>query len=92
MNGYCGPTDITATYAGVNITYEVSNKILKFNSTANFNTVLNQLETDYDTYNDNYDNQYPNYTANQLDDVDATNNFDEFKKVRDFQDIKKESN
>lgn len=80
----CTPP-ITKTYAGVTITYEPFNNILRFNSASDANAVLNQLEADYDTYNDNYDAQYPNYTAAQLDDADVANNFDEFKKYKDFE-------
>jgi len=82
----CTPP-ITKTYAGVTITYEPLNGILRFNSASDVNTVLNQLDADYDTYNDNYDAQYPNYTAAQLDYVDSINNFDEFKKYKDFENL-----
>lgn len=83
----CPNYDITATYAGVTITYEVLNHILKFNNASDFNTVVDQLETDYDTYNDNYDIQYPNLTPEQMDDMDAANNFDEFRPFKDFENL-----
>ena len=83
----CVKDDITSTYAGVSITYQVNNNILVFNSVNDVNTVINQLDADYDTYNDNYDNQYPNYTADQLDSIDVINNFDEFKKLKDFENL-----
>lgn len=83
----CVQNDITVTYAGVSITYEPGNGILNFNSINDVNTVINQLDTDYDTYNDNYDNQYPNYTTDQLDSMDVINNFDEFKKLKDFENL-----
>lgn len=83
----CPTNEVTATYAGVTVTYEVDNHILKFNSAADYNTVADQLDADYDNYNDNYDSQYPNLTSAELDDMDATNNFDEFKKFKDFESL-----
>lgn len=79
--------DETINYAGVQITYETSSGMLKFNSVADVNTVIEQLNTDYETYNANYDNQYPNYTADQLDSMDVINNFDEFRKFKDFENL-----
>jgi hypothetical protein len=81
------PCEITASYAGVNITYETAGGILRFNSASDFNAVVDQLEADYDSYNDNYDSQYPNLTPQQMDDVDAANNFDEFKPYKDFENL-----
>lgn len=83
----CVQNDITVTYAGVSITYEPSTGMLNFNSINNVNTVINQLDADNDTYNNNYDNQYPNYTVTQLDSMDVINNFDEFKKFKDFENL-----
>jgi len=83
----CPVPEITATYAGVTITYEVYNHILRFNSTNDFNSVVDQLEADYDTYNDNYDAQYPNLTPEQMDDIDVTNNFDEFATYKNFENL-----
>lgn len=83
----CVHDDIEASYAGVLITYEVSNQTLKFNSINDVNTVLDQLDADYDTYNDNYDALYPNYTVDQLDAIDSINNFDEFRKLKDFENL-----
>jgi hypothetical protein len=74
-------------YAGVSITYEPGDCILKFNSAADVNTVINQLNADYDSYNDDYDSQYPNLTEEQLDDMDEQNEFDEFQKFKDFENI-----
>ncbi len=76
---------ITAYYAGVAITFDAANNRLKFNSTADVFTVINQLNADYETYNDNYEAQYPNLTAEQLDDMDEQNGFDEFKPYKDFE-------
>jgi len=78
---------IVYTYAGVSITYEFNACILKFNSLADANAVLNQLEADYDNYNDDYDSQYPNLTEEQLDDMDEQNGFDEFQNFKDFENI-----
>jgi hypothetical protein len=83
----CPSDEITATYAGVTITYEAYNNILRFNSASDFNTVLNQLEADYDAYNDNYDAQYPSLTPEQMDDIDAVNNFDEFAPYKNFENL-----
>ncbi len=79
---------IATTYAGAFITYEAINgSILKFNNVADVNAVINQLDADYDAYNDDYDSQYPNLTAEQLDDMDEQNGFDEFKKFKDFENL-----
>jgi hypothetical protein len=58
---------------------------LSFNSTSDVNTVLNQLDSDYENYNTTYENQYPNYTSDQLDSLDSVNNFDQLKTYRDFE-------
>ena len=79
--------EVTGTYAGVTIRYETNNNILRFNSIQDVNTVLDQLDADYENHNDNYDNQYPNLTADQLDDMDAQTGFDEFKPFRDFENL-----
>ncbi len=76
---------ITAYYAGVAITFDAANNRLKFNSTTDVFTVINQLNADYETHNDNYEAQYPNLTAEQLDDMDDQNGFDEFKPYKDFE-------
>jgi hypothetical protein len=78
---------IIVTYAGVSITYETNNNILKFNSIANANAVLDQLDAEYDAHNENYENQYPNLTAEQLDDMDAQTGFDYLKTFRDFENL-----
>jgi len=83
VNG--GGTGITISYAGVNITYFSNNHILSFNSASDVNTVLNQLDADYENYNAAYENQYTNYTALQLDSLDSVNNFDELRTYRDFE-------
>ena len=77
--------DETIYYAGVQITYETSSGMLKFNSAVDVNTVIEQLNTDCENYNSNYENQYPNLTADQLDSVDVINNFDEFSPIRQFE-------
>ena len=74
-------------YAGVQVIFDAAGNILKFNSTADVNTVLNQLEADYETHNQNYENQYPNLTAEQLDDMDEQTGFDQFKPMRDFENL-----
>lgn len=82
----CPVSEITATYAGVTITYEVSNNLLRFNSVADLNTVLDQLDADYDSWNDAYDNNYdPNLTSDQMDDIDDQTGFDEFHSFRVFE-------
>jgi hypothetical protein len=86
FNGGCG-NEITATYAGVTITYEANSNILRFNSTQDVNTVLSQLDADYDYHNDTYEDQYPNLTAEQLDAMDAQTGFDQFKPFRDFENL-----
>jgi hypothetical protein len=76
---------LVVSYAGVNITYEINNHILKFNSADDVNTVLNQMDADYETYNTNYVNQYPNLTEDQLDDMDDQTGFDEFTTFKNFE-------
>lgn len=82
-----GGSNIVVNYAGVNITYETQAKILKFNSVADINKVIDQLDTDYENYNTNYENQYPDLTADQLDSVDQITGFDEFRTYRDFENM-----
>lgn len=75
-----------SSYAGVNIHYDLMANILKFNSIADVNTVLVQLEADYDNYNDYYDSvQDTTLTGDQQDDVDALNGFNEFQPLLDFE-------
>lgn len=76
---------IIISYAGVNITYYSSSQTLGFNSVSDVNTVLNQLDSNYENYNSNYENQYPNYTALQLDSLDSVNNFDQLATYRAFE-------
>ncbi len=78
---------IATVYAGVTITYEADNCILNFGSEADLKAVIEQLDADYDDYNDDYDSQYPNLTEEELDDMDEQNEFDEFKKFRDFENL-----
>jgi hypothetical protein len=80
-----GDVGIIITYAGVDITYFTTSHILSFNSASDVNTVLNQLDSDYENYNTTYENQYPNYSALQLDSLDSVNNFDELRTYRDFE-------
>lgn len=76
---------IVYTYAGVVITYEAANNILKFGSITSVYTVLDQLEADYETYNDNYESQHSSLTEEELDSMDVLTSFDEFKPLRDFE-------
>lgn len=79
---------IGTTYAGVFIVFEVSNNILRFNSLSNANTVLVQLNIDYDEYNDNYDNNFDTtLTTDQLDSIDVVNGFDEFQPFKAFENL-----
>ncbi len=74
-------------YAGVSITYEPGDCILKFNSYSDIIAVINQLNADDEAYNDDYDDQYPNLTEDQLDEMDEQNNFDDVKTFRDFESL-----
>lgn len=76
---------IATVYAGVTITYEADGCILKFNSAADANAVLDQLQAEYDAYNDDYESQYPNLTEEELDDMDEQNGFDEFHTYKNFE-------
>lgn len=79
---------IGTTYAGVFIVFEVSNNILRFNSLANANTVLEQLNIDYEEYNDDYDSNFDTtLTTDQLDSIDVVNGFDEFQPFKDFENL-----
>lgn len=78
---------IVVGYAGVAITYEANGCILRFNSLEDINAVLDQLEAEYDEYNDDYESQYPNMSAEELDDMDEQNNFDEYKTYKDFENM-----
>lgn len=73
------------SYAGVNITYYISSHTIGFNNASDVNTVLNQLDNEYENYNIAYENQYPNYTSLQLDSLDSVKNFDQLKPYRDFE-------
>ena len=72
-------------YAGVSVTYEANNNILKFSSFADVNTVVDQLDADFESYNDNYESQYSSLTADQLDSVDIVTGFDEFTSLKNFE-------
>ncbi|XVJ66628.1 MAG: hypothetical protein HEQ40_10890 [Lacibacter sp.] len=78
---------LTATYANVSVVFDVQANMLKFGSAADFNAVVDQLESDYEMYNTNYENQYPGLSADQLDDMDVQNNFDQFKPFKDFESL-----
>lgn len=80
-----GNPPIIISYAGVNISYYTSNHILGFNDTNDVNTVLNQLDADYENYNTTYENQYPNFTALQLDSLDSVKNFDQLQAYKNFE-------
>jgi hypothetical protein len=78
----------TASYAGVSIGYDLMNNILTFSSAADLNAVIDQLDADYDTYNDSYDAlQDPNLTDDQQDDADILNGFDEVQSYKDFESL-----
>lgn len=72
-------------YGGVSISYYSSTGMLKFNSAADIATVLDKLESDYETYNTNYENQFPTYTADQLDVQDSISNFNQWQPVEAFE-------
>ena len=74
-------------YADVQVIFDATGNILKFNSTADVNTVLDQLEADYETHNQNYENQYPTLTSEQLDAMDEQTGFDQFKPFKDFENL-----
>ena len=76
---------ISTVYGGAQITYEANGCILKFASASDYNLVLQQLETDYESFNDNYENQYPGLTEEQLDELDEQNGFDEFTPMKEFE-------
>lgn len=80
-----GNPPIIISYAGVNISYYNSSHTLGFNSASDVNTVLNQLDADYENYNIAYENQYPNYTALQLDSLDSVKNFDQLQSYKNFE-------
>lgn len=80
----CG---ITKTYGGVNITYETTSGMLKFNSINDVNTVINLLDLQDSIWNTNYDAPYLGYTIDQMDYVDSINNFSEFKKFKEFENL-----
>jgi hypothetical protein len=86
---YCGGGGGSTViyYAGVPITLENNgtSKILKFNSIGNVNTVLDQLDVDFESYNANYESQYAFYSAEAMDSIDALNNFDEFTPLKNFE-------
>ena len=78
---------IAISYGGVIVTYEAADCILKFNSIGDLKAVIDQLDADYDNYNDDYDSQYPNLTEEQLDDMDEQNGFDEFQTFKNFENM-----
>ncbi len=80
-----GNPPIIISYAGVNISYYTTNHILSFNSSTDVNTVLDQLDADYENYNTIYENQYPNFSALQLDSLDSVNNFDQLRTYKNFE-------
>lgn len=87
-NAVADISTIVTSYAGATITFEVNGNILKFNSSANANTVLDQLETDYNNYNDNYDSNFDTtLTTDQLDSIDVVNGFDPLQPFKDFENL-----
>jgi hypothetical protein len=86
ITGACvlnAPTYVS--YAGVRIGYYIGNHTLSFSSVADVNTVLNQLDSDYEQYNTAYENRYPNYNPNQMDSIDSINNFDNLLTYENFE-------
>jgi hypothetical protein len=80
--------NITATYAGVTITFELNTNMLKFASAANVVTVLDQLEADYNYHNDSYDaTQDTTRTGDQQDSMDIVNGFYEFQPFVNFENL-----
>lgn len=77
------PIDIS--YAGVTITYYSDSHLLSFKDTNDVNTVLDQLDADYENYNTTYENQYPNFSALQLDSLDSVKNFDQLQSYKNFE-------
>jgi hypothetical protein len=85
---FCPANEIYANYAGVSIVYEVDNNILRFSTAADLNTVINQLDEDYENYNTEYENQFdPNLSEEELDEIDEQQNFDEFHTFRVFENL-----
>lgn len=80
-----GGVPLIVSYAGVDITYYPGNHTLSFNNSSDVNTVLNQLDSDYEQYNTTYENQYPNATDLQLDSLDSVNNFDQLRTYENFE-------
>lgn len=79
---------IIVTYAGVSITYETNNNILKFNSTNDVYIVLDQLDDDYNDNYDNYDSQIDTSLAvSVLDSLDEVNGFDSRISFKNFENL-----
>jgi hypothetical protein len=83
LNG--GNLPVIISYAGVDISYYKASHLLGFNNSADVNTVLDQLDADYENYNTAYENQYPNYTALQLYGLDIIKNFDQLQSYKNFE-------
>jgi hypothetical protein len=84
----CPVNEMSTTYAGVTITFEIDNNILRFNSASDLNAVLTQLDTDYENHNNTYDNNYDtSLTADQMDSIDGVTGFDEFYTFKTFENL-----
>ena len=83
----CEEEDPVVYYAGVSITYEQAYGRLRFNSEADLQTVLDQLDAAYEAHNANYENLYPSLTPEQMDNMDVTTGFDEFATYRAFENL-----
>ena len=59
--------------------------MLVFNSLADFFSVADALNSDYDSHNDNFDATYSSYDENQLDSIEAVIGFDEFQTYKVFE-------
>ena len=83
----CPSFEVTASYAGVSITYEQVSGRLRFSSINDLNTVIDQLDAAYENHNDAYESAHPGLTPDQLDDVDDLTGFDEFQPLRAFENL-----
>lgn len=83
----CPDEDPVVNFANVAITYMQVNQMLKFNSTADLEAVLNKLDADYEAHNAAHENMYSTLTPEQLDAMDVTTGFDEFATYRAFENL-----
>lgn len=69
------------------ITVNENNGILEFNSMADLNSVLADLESQVDVHNDNWLTSNPGLTWEQLDDLEISTGFDHEKPLTDFENL-----